>query len=67
MEGLKLKFLWLAVTADKYEFPIFIEDTAQKLAEKLGITNSTVVASVTRNKSGKNKGRKIIKVVIDED
>lgn len=62
-----MKYLWLAVTADKYELPIFVEDTAQQLANKLGITSSTVIASVTRNKTGKNIGRKIVRVNIDED
>ena len=52
-------FLWLAVTPDKYEFPIYI-------AERLGITASTVIASVSRNKSGINSGRKIVKVELDD-
>ena len=59
-------FLWLAVTPDKYEFPIYIEDSSSKLAEKLGITASTVIASVSRNKSGINAGRKIVKVELDD-
>jgi hypothetical protein len=59
-------FLWLAVTPDKYEFPIYIEDSSSKLAEKLGITASTVIVSVSRNKSGINSGRKIVKVELDD-
>lgn len=59
-------FLWLAVTPDKYGFPIYIEDSSSKLAEKLGITASTVIASVSRNKSGINSGRKIVKVKLDD-
>lgn len=58
------QYLWLAVTSDKYEFPIYIEDSATKLANKLGITPSTVISSVTRNKSGKYSGRKIIKMEV---
>lgn len=61
-----MKYLWLAVTPDKYEFPIYIEDTAQKLADKLGITSSTVIASISRNRPGKNSGRKIVKIVLEE-
>lgn len=58
------RFLWLAVTPDEFEFPIYIEDSASKLANKLGITTSTVISSIVKNRSGKNSGRKIIKVEI---
>ena len=30
--------LWMAVTADKYELPLAVEDTQEKLARRLGIT-----------------------------
>ena len=56
------KYLWLAVTADKYEFPIYIEDSSSKLAKILGIDASTVVKAVSKNHSGKITGRKIVKV-----
>lgn len=56
------RYLWLAVTADKYEFPIEIETTAKKLADKLGIKVSTVIKNEKRNQSGRNTGRKIVKV-----
>lgn len=56
------KYLWLAVTADKYEFPIYIEDSSSKLAKILGIDASTVVKAVRKNHSGKITGRKIVKV-----
>ncbi len=59
-----LRYLWLAVTPDEYELPIYIEDTAKKLGEKLGVTESTVVCSVMRKMSGKNTGRKIVKVLL---
>lgn len=34
--------LWLAVTPDKYELPIAVADTQQKLADMLGVTSSTI-------------------------
>ena len=58
------RYLWLAVTADKYEFPIYIEDSCTKLANKLGISNCTVVNLVTQNSSSLYSGRKIIRVEI---
>ena len=32
----KQRYLWLAVTADEYELPLVIEDTAAALARRLG-------------------------------
>lgn len=42
----KKKYLWMLVTSDKYELPVFVEDTAQDLADKVGVTKSTVESSV---------------------
>lgn len=58
------KYLWMAVTADKYEFPIYIEDSSLKLAKILGINRSSVINATLNNYSGKNTGRKIVKVAI---
>lgn len=60
-----MKYLWMAVTPDEYEFPIYIEDTAEKLGNKLGIKTSTVVASISRKKPGTSAGRKLVKVPLD--
>lgn len=62
-----MKYLWMAVTPDKYEFPIYIEDSSTKLANKLGITRDTVICAASRNNSGKNSGRKIVRVEYAEE
>lgn len=61
-----MKHLYLAVTADEYELPVCVEDTAEKLAKKLGISRNAVNSSISKNLSGKIQGRKIIKVQIEE-
>lgn len=38
----KQRYLWLAVTADEYELPLAVEDTAAALARRLGISEDTV-------------------------
>lgn len=58
------KYLWLAVTPDKYEFPIYIEDSSTKLAKRLGISASTVITSTSKNNNGRRTGRKIVKVEV---
>lgn len=56
------RYLWLSVTSDEYEFTLEIEPTAQKLADKLGVKVSTVLKNESRKQSGRNTGRKIVKV-----
>lgn len=56
------KYLWLAVTADKYELPIFIEDTARQLGEKLGMDTRNVTYLASVGSSGKKLGKKIIRI-----
>lgn len=43
--------LWMAVTADKYELPLVVEDTQEKLAKKLGISKSTVATKAWKYKN----------------
>lgn len=49
----KKRYLWLAVTADEYELPLVIEDTAAALARRLGVSENTVRTVEYR---GKKKG-----------
>lgn len=54
--------LWLAVTADEFELPIAIEDSADKLARKIGISPSTVKYLEKMKCTGRNTGRKIVRI-----
>ena len=45
--------LWLAVTADEYELPLVVEDTAAALARRLGISEDTVRVMEYRGKNEK--------------
>ena len=56
------KYLWLAVTADEYELPLIVADTAQELADKFGITASSVMNCVIRQHGGRQNGYKYVKV-----
>lgn len=60
------KYLWLAVTADKYELPICVEETARELAEKIGIHTGNVTYLAHINSNGRCSGRKIIKIKADD-
>lgn len=48
----KKQHIWMKVTNDEYEFPLVIADSAQELADKLGITKNSIHASMTRYRKG---------------
>ena len=47
----KKRYLWLAVTADEYELPLAVEDTAAALARRLGDSEDTVRVMEYRGKN----------------
>ena len=61
----KQKYLWLYVTPDKYELPIYVCDTAKELAEKRNVSIGTVKRSAWQYKH-KGYGN-YIKVEVEED
>lgn len=40
------QYIWMLVTEDKYEFPIYICDSPKELAKLCGVTPGTVRAAV---------------------
>lgn len=42
--------LWVYVTDDKYEFPIYVCDTALELASKLGVSDTAVYSAISHAK-----------------
>ena len=60
------KYLWMAVTADEYELPICVADTAKELGTKYGVSAATVITLARGGHSGKIVGKKYVKVRNDE-
>ena len=50
MTGQK-RYFWLAVTADEYELPLAVEDTAAALARRMGVSEDTVRVMEYRGKN----------------
>jgi hypothetical protein len=44
--------IWMKVTSDDLELPVAVADSAEELAEMLGISRATIYASISRWKSG---------------
>lgn len=54
--------LWMAVTADQFELPLCVEESAAILARKLHATESTIRSRRSRRNSGKICGYRIVAV-----
>ena len=59
--------LYMAVTDDQYELPVFIEDTMTALAEKVGVDTSTICKHIRGHLKGTSlTGYKFVKVRVME-
>lgn len=59
--------LYMGVTPDKYELPLYVAETAEELAKMVGTNRATVYSSITHKASGRDRGVKLIKIIIDEE
>jgi len=55
----------MAVTTDKLELPLAIADTVTELGHILGIKSETIYSSISKQRSGRNNGFKLLKVLIE--
>lgn len=49
--GRKYQYIWMKVTSDEYELPIAVADSAQELADMLGINKSNIMSCISHSKS----------------
>ena len=59
--------LYMKVTADKYELPIAVADTAVELAKMVGVTPNSVHRAIHLTNIGAVKKSKYIKVVLQSE
>ena len=58
--------LYMAVTPDKYELPIAVEVNLEDIAELFGMSVNSVASSIAKNRSGKRKGVKFLRIEVYE-
>ena len=58
--------LWMRVSKDKYRFPEVIADSLEELARLCGVSEKTVLATISHEKHGRMRS-KYKKVIIDEE
>jgi hypothetical protein len=59
---MKNSYYWMAVTADEYELPLAVEDSARALAERLGMSPNSIKGAIKRNWDGQRSGRRFYRV-----
>ena len=57
--------LYMAVTADKFELPLGVADTAADLGKMFGKTEGYIYSFISHQKSGSRIGTKFIRVDYD--
>lgn len=62
-----MKQLYMAVTADKYELPIYVTEKSREMAEWAGVTQQAIRSAVSKKTSGRNRGMKYVKVNLEEN
>lgn len=62
-----MKHLYMAVTRDKYELPVFVASRCKEIAVWAGVTESGMNKAIHNKNYGRNKGIKYIKVTIEEE
>lgn len=66
---MKKKVIYMAVDKSDLELPIAVTDTVGELADIVGVKPNTILAEISRFKSGKTQGRKkqtFFKIEIDD-
>lgn len=58
--------VYMAVTSDKYELPIYVGSTARELAEHFGVSINNVYSSISHKSTGRYRGYKFVKVKVKD-
>lgn len=59
-------FLWMQVSNDEYELPLYVADTAKELAEFAGVKSPTSIIAAVYHAEQRGGWSKYIKVPIEE-
>lgn len=62
-----MKKIYMAVTADKYELPLCVEEDVKSLAKKCETTRNSILSSISHKRGGKHSNIKYIRIEVEED
>lgn len=60
-----MKNIYMKVTADEYELPLFVAETVRELAEMTGTTENNIRSSISKRRNGRANTH-FLKVQIEE-
>lgn len=59
--------IYMAVTCDEYEIPLFVTSNCSEMAAWCGCSKNTMLSRISKDKSGKTKGYKLIRINDEEE
>lgn len=59
--------LWMAVTNNELELPVYVADTIMGLADMMGMHRSAIHHAVVRDSAIDKSKYRIVKVILDDD
>ena len=59
--------LFMAVTPDEYELPLFVTESLDEMAKKFNKTKSMISSSICHERQGGRCGIKFIRVEVEND
>ena len=62
-----MKTLYMAVTADEYELPLYVSDTIKELSDWCGYKSNYISTAIHYHYSGKKSGIRSLKIEVEDD
>nr|DAI34355.1 MAG TPA: NUMOD1 domain protein [Caudoviricetes sp.] len=62
-----MKKLYMAVTPDELELPLFVTENIDELAKKFNTTTGTIWSCISHKSSGRNAGARYIRIILEDE
>lgn len=66
-EAKQKQYVYMLISRDEYQLPMAVADSAEALAEMTGASLSTVRSTICKEKQGKLKRPRFVRVEIDDE
>lgn len=60
----KSRSIWMAISADELELPLYVADTSKELAKHLGVTESYIHKKAYKKLNGEKCGYKVERIEV---
>lgn len=61
------KIVYMAVTADKYELPLYVTENLDEMADKFHKTKGCILSSISHQRKGKKGGIMFLRIEEEND